>query len=126
MNFKEIGILMGKSGKIFISLPMRGHSVEEIKNRRNAIYESAITALCANYELIDNLWLDEEPPVKNRIWYLGKSIQAMGEADLVIFSYGWALATGCIAERVICDLYNIPRLDEADLATLKHIRYPLE
>lgn len=110
------------SKKLFISLPMRGHSDEEISLRMHSIYELAIIALGENYELINTMWEDPLPNPNNQIWYLGKSIQALGEADLVIFAFGWAQAKGCITERVICDLYKIPKMDEDELVSLREVR----
>ena len=103
------------SKKLFISLPMRGHSDDAIRSRRDWIYELAMNSFVEKYELIDTLWQEPCPNESNRLWYLGKSIQALGEADLVIFATGWANAKGCIIERMICDIYGINKIEEKDL-----------
>lgn len=112
-------MLNDKPIKIFVSLPMKGHSTEDIIKRRDLVinkFESACEGISPKYEVINQIWdTDNIPNPNNKIWCLGKSIQALGEADLVIFAAGWPMANGCVVERLICDLYKIPKIDEADL-----------
>lgn len=110
------------SKKMFISLPMRGHTIEEIRKRQNFIYEIANKVMEDKYELIDTICTDEPDNPDNKLWYLGGSIRLLGEADIVIFAAGWARANGCVVERAICGLYNIPMMYELDLIDLLEVK----
>lgn len=98
-----------KRSKIFISLPMRGLSDEDIYERRDLLYSYVSDA----FDLIDTMWMeDPNPDPNNKLYYLGKSIGALGEADAALFAGDWAKAPGCVIERMICNFYNIPIIDE--------------
>lgn len=111
--------------KIFISLPMKGHTYEEIRKRMNNIYDLAVHVLDTPCELMDTMWTELPPNPNNPIWYLGKSIQAMGDADLVIFSSGWFKAKGCFIERFVCDIYGLEKMNEEDLWDLQDLKYKM-
>lgn len=93
--------------RLFISLPMRGRNVDDIRQDLKKLYKP----LKENYELIDTIWPETNEAENNQTWYLGKSIQALGTADLVMFAPGWENAYGCRVERMICGLYGIPFID---------------
>ena len=85
--------------KIFISLPMRGRSDEEIKKEMKTIMDTRYP----NDELIDTvMWSG------SRIKCLAHSITLMTDADLVVFVPGWEKAKGCNIELQICKDYDIP------------------
>lgn len=104
--------------KVFISLPMRGLTDDEIKERIRSLYSH----VSKKYELIDTFWTETPPNPDNMLWYLGKSIQALGEADLVVFAWDWAVAPGCQVEMVACRAYGIPYVNEVDLLKAANIR----
>ena len=89
--------------KVFVSLPMRGRSNEEIKQKMLEMH----SYVKDEYDLISTL-LDTDDSKKNNLWYLGRSIQLLGEADLVIFTQGWMDAPGCVVEMTACSQYSIP------------------
>lgn len=93
--------------RVFISLPMRGLSVEDIHDRMQELYKP----LKENYILIDSIWPESPEAEGNPTWYLGKSIQALGTADMVVFAPDWEKAYGCRIERMACGLYGIPFID---------------
>lgn len=86
--------------KIMISQPMRGKTKEEIlKERQKIMYESGIE----EYEVIDTLFnFENKPP----LYYLAKSIEAMSEADLVLFASDWENARGCKIEFEVAKAYG--------------------
>lgn len=87
--------------KIFISQPMNGRTNEEIMVERSL----AIAELSKKIEvsLIDTLFdLENKPP----LYYLGKSIEAMADADLVVFIGNWENARGCRIEYETAREYN--------------------
>lgn len=101
--------------RVFVSLPMRGHTDDEIKARQVEIIELLNSIDPKTHILTYTLWQEPAPNPRNQLWYLGKSIQALGDSDFAIFACDWAKAKGCIVERAICSVYGIPIIDEQDL-----------
>lgn len=102
--------------KVFVSLPMRDRSVDEIREDMNDILDMikpSYAALGEDVEMIDTVWLDTPGPdiLNESAWYLGQSIQALSKADTAIFHPGWREARGCIIEHMVCAMYNIPYFD---------------
>ena len=102
--------------KVFVSLPMRDRSIDEIREDMNDILDMikpGYAELGEDVELIDTIWPDGPGPdiLDEGAWYLGRSIQALAEADLAIFHPGWREARGCIIEHMVCAMYNIPYFD---------------
>ena len=102
--------------KVFVSLPMRDRSTDEIREDMNDILDMikpGYAELGEDVELIDTIWPDGPGPdiLDEGAWYLGRSIQALAEADLAIFHPGWREARGCIIEHMVCAMYNIPYFD---------------
>lgn len=100
--------------KLFVSTPMRGREIEDIRARMNYIL-SAVNKLVPSesekYELLDTIWQEPEPDdIRHHCYYLGKSISALSQADLVVFDVDWYEATGCRFEKWVCDNYDIPYL----------------
>lgn len=94
--------------KVFISMPMRGESTEEIVKTRSQIFEQVKKDFPEDkLELLDQI-IEEDCPFKGSdagIWYLAKSIEIMAEAELVVFAPHWHLAPGCRAEKFIAESY---------------------
>ena len=82
--------------KVMLIQPMLGRNEEEIKREREMITE----AIESNgHEVINTLFIEEAPKdSKEGLYYLGKSIQAMSEADAVLLLPGWDKARGCRIE----------------------------
>ena len=97
-----------KKKKLFVSLPMRGLTDEEILEKQKKIFEPYKD----EYELMNNIFREDPPNPNNPVWYLGGSIQMLGDADLVIFASDWADASGCRIERMVCALYAIKYVEE--------------
>lgn len=106
--------------KIFISQAMNGLTDEEIL----AVREKAIKDLKECYgediEILDTFFNDDVPEDVGPLWYLGKSIQMMDQADLVYFVKGAHEARGCRVERPIVEEYMIKYLDEDFLKLIKN------
>lgn len=91
--------------KVFVSLPMHGRTDEEIKKemKRGAEYLKNFYKN-EKVELIDTfIDLGDVP----RLAYLGRSIQLMADADLVLFMPGWNGADGCLVEHLTAIRYGI-------------------
>ena len=99
--------------KIFISQPMRGLIDEEILEKRNEIKKDIETKINEEVEFIDSFMQDYPGEINKRIpvWYLGKSIQLLSQADIVYFGKGWNEARGCRIEHEIAKVYGIDIID---------------
>lgn len=93
------------SKKLFISLPMNGKDELEIIDTRDEIFRSMKTI--GDFELLETYYREDAPKDASRLWYLGRSVQDLGLADLVIFAPGWQYYKGCVTEHHICETYGI-------------------
>ena len=95
--------------KVFVSIPMRGRATEEIRKDMQAIFRAYCNP--EEDELIDTLVKasPEETNVKRvGVWYLGRSIQMLSDANYIIFGPGYSKAPGCMVEGLVALLYHIP------------------
>lgn len=100
--------------KLFISQPMRGLTDEEILKAREEIKTRAERIIDEEVELI-NSFIEEYPGEINKsipVWYLGKSIQFLSQADIVYFGGDWRNARGCKIEYEIANKYGIKIIEE--------------
>lgn len=95
--------------KIFISQVMADKSPSGIKKERKEL-EKFLTELIKdpNLEFIDSYFEGEE---SHPLYLLGKSLEKMSEADLVIFSKNWKKGRGCRIEHQCAVSYNIPYIE---------------
>ena len=95
--------------KLFISQPMRGLTDEEILKAREEIKNRAEETIGEPLELI-NSFIEDYPRENNKsipVWYLGKSIQFLSQADIAYFGGDWRNARGCKIEYEIANVYGI-------------------
>lgn len=95
--------------KLFISQPMRGLSDEAILNAREEIKKNAEKEIGEPIELI-NSFVDDYPGETSKsvpVWYLGKSIQFLSQADIAYFGGDWKNARGCLIEHQCATKYGI-------------------
>ena len=103
--------------KLFVSLPMNGREIDDIRTDMRAICQIVSSEMGEDFELLDTVWTDEPSDdilasqESSGVWYLGKSIGVIAEADLVVFDSDWRNARGCIIEHMVCAMYNIPYVD---------------
>ena len=100
--------------KLFISQPMRGLTDEEILKVREEIKARAEYFIGEPLELI-NSFIEDYPGEINKsipVWYLGKSIQFLSQADIVYFGGDWRNARGCKIEYEIASAYGIKVIKE--------------
>ena len=97
--------------KVFISQPMNGKTEEEIKAVRKAATIAAKKALGKDVEIIDSYFEEyptaEVPDDNKGVWYLGKSLQKLAEADIAYFAPGWDQMRGCMIENIVAKQYGI-------------------
>lgn len=94
--------------KLFVSVPMKGRTEEEIKASIQKMKKIAETYEEEELELIDS-YVEGNPPKDNHqsVWYLGKSLEKLSEADIFIGiedDYNWSC---CYIERQAASRYNI-------------------
>lgn len=106
----QLGTPPKKVIRVFISQPMSGRTVQEIKDERaNALAELSRSAKFKDAILVEidsfheNALNDSKP-----ITELGKCISLMANADFVIFCKGWDKSRGCRVEFEVAKQYGIP------------------
>ena len=100
--------------KLFISQPMRGLTDEEILNKRQEIIKNVEKVIKEPVELIDS-FIEDYPGEINKhipVFYLGKSIQFLSQADIAYFGGDWRNARGCKIEHEVAKQYGIEIIEE--------------
>ena len=97
--------------KLFISCPMRGLTDEMIKANREKMHKIAEIVFDQELEVIPS-YISQDPPegAMAPMWYLGRSIQMMSEADYYIgvnMPYGYS--NGCVIENDVAVTYGLQR-----------------
>ena len=92
--------------KLFISQPMRGKSDEEILMEREKAIKAAENLVGEPVEVIDSFF-QNAPADAKPLWFLGKSLELLSNADVAYFAPGWKDARGCIIEHDCAISYGI-------------------
>ena len=98
---------------IFLSHKMSGLTDEEvykIRNRAKEYIESKIND--SDIQYIENYIYEDAPKDAPRLWYLGKSIQKMADADYIYFCDDWTKSNGCIIEHYVVKQYELKVLND--------------
>lgn len=91
--------------KVFISQPMRGKADEEILKERESIIEK-VKEIYGGVEVLDTFF-QNAPQEAKPLWYLGKSLEYLSEADIAVFAKGWQRYRGCKIEHICAEEYGI-------------------
>ena len=94
--------------KLFVSVPMRGRTEEEIKASIQKMKKIAEIYEGEELELIDS-YIEDNPPKDNNqaIWFLGKSLEKLATADVFIGiedTWSW---NGCAIEDETARRYGV-------------------
>lgn len=95
--------------KLFVSVPMKGRTEEEIKASIQKMKKIAEIYEGEELELIDS-YIEDNPPKDSKeeaVWYLGESLKKLAQADVFIGideAYDW---NGCYIERDTAQRYGI-------------------
>ena len=92
--------------KIFISQPMKDKADEVIVAEREKAIEVAKFYFGDDFEVIDSFF-QTAPHDAKPLWFLGKSLELMAGADVVIFASSWQNARGCKIEHLCAEEYGI-------------------
>ena len=116
--------------KLFISQPMADKSEEQIKAERERAIARAQEHIDSfpdlkgtTIEVIDS-FITDAPEDAKPLWYLGKSLELMADADIVFFIEGWNKYRGCRIENAAAHEYLEPQgtfiIEELDGALPTH------
>ena len=97
--------------KLFISQPMRGKTDEEILDERKKAIETAEKQAGEPVEVIDSFF-QKAPVGAKPLWFLGKSLELLADADVAYFAKGWNEARGCKVEHTCAKEYGIETIIE--------------
>lgn len=94
--------------KLFVSVPMKGRTEEEIKASIQKMKKIAEIYEGEELELIDS-YIENNPPKdsKEAVWYLGESLKKLAQADVfmgICEIYDW---NGCCIEMETANKYGI-------------------
>lgn len=100
--------------KLFISQPMKGLTDEEILKTREKIRVKAEKVIGKPVKLIDSFIKDYPGEINKHVpvFYLGKSIQLLSQADIAYFGEDWRNARGCLIEHEVARQYGIKIIEE--------------
>ena len=94
--------------KLFVSVPMKGRTEEEIKESIQKMKKIAEIFEGEELELIDS-YIEDNPPKDNNqaIWFLGESLKKLAQADVFIgINEAWDWC-GCYIEIETAKRYGI-------------------
>lgn len=94
--------------KLFVSVPMKGRTEEEIKKSIQKMKKIAEIYEGEELELIDS-YIEDNPPKDNNqaIWFLGESLKKLAQADVFIgINEAWDWC-GCYIEIETAKRYSI-------------------
>lgn len=111
--------IIGQGGikmRIFYSQPFHGRTQKAIFTER-IIVQRYLSTKFNHVDIIDQYHQVKPDNVESKLWYLSNDLVLMDSADLVVFSPDWEKAKGCLVERGVCDIYEIPymELDKDDI-----------
>ena len=91
--------------KVFISQPMKDKTNQEIEQERKEIIEKA-EKYFGEIEVIDSFFKDAPHDAKP-LWFLGKSLELLSNADVIVLGKGWKNSRGCRIEHECAVQYGI-------------------
>ena len=97
----------GEDKRVFISQPMSGRTAEEIRYERDKVIEYAKKELGDNIFIVDSYFEGAPNYDPKPLWFLGKSLEKLSEADIAYFAKGWESARGCKLEYECAKAYGI-------------------
>lgn len=98
---------------VFISQPINGKTDDEVFLERESAIVKILEKISEEVVVLDSFILDDAPKNSNvGLWYLGKSIEILSEADFAYFVKGWNKARGCVIEHECAEKYGIEIIEE--------------
>ena len=97
--------------KVFISQPMKDKTNEQIEAERNRAIQFIKEKYHDDVEIIDSFFKGAPHDAKP-LWFLGKSLQMLADADIAYFVEGWNRYRGCKIENTCAKEYGIGVIEE--------------
>lgn len=96
--------------KLFVSVPMKGRTEEEIKASIQKMKKIAEIYEGEELELVDS-YIEDNPPKDNNeaVWYLGESLKKLAQADVFVGIDDVLNWSGCYIESEVAVRYEIKR-----------------
>ena len=100
-----------KRKRIYISIPISGHDLEEVKAKARGIRERLLWDVFElkkgqnHPDVITPFDVCPEPD-KSYSYYMGKDIEALLECDAIFLCKGWQNSKGCMAEFEVAKIYG--------------------
>ena len=100
-----------KRKRIYISIPISGHDIEEVKEKAIDIIERLLWDVFElkkgrnRPDIITPFDVCHEPD-KPYSYYMGKDIEALLECDAIFLCEGWQNSKGCMAEFEVARIYG--------------------
>ncbi len=96
--------------KLFVSVPMKGRTEEEIKASIQKMKKIAEIYEGEELELIDS-YIEDNPPKDNNeaVWYLGESLKKLAQADVFVGINEEWYWSGCHIESEVATRYAIKK-----------------
>lgn len=98
--------------KVFISIPMNNKSDDQIHSEMNAAKDKLSKIFNDEFEVLDS-FINET--YDSPLMYIAKSIEILSKADAAYFVKGWQSARGCNIERLCCEEYGIPIIEDTPI-----------
>lgn len=96
--------------KVFISQPMNGRTDADIMaERQKAVKEISELYPDEEVEVLDS-FITDAPENAGPLWYLGKSLEMLSQADVAYFCKDWYKYRGCSIEHMACAKYELDTL----------------
>ena len=93
--------------KIFISQPMKDKTNQEIEQERKEIIEKIRKHFeKIEVKVIDSFFKDASHDAKP-LWFLGKSLELLSNANVIVLGKGWENSRGCKIEHECAVQYGI-------------------
>lgn len=97
--------------KVFISQPMRDKTDEQIKEERAKAVSRIKEKYNQDVEIIDSFF-ENAPHNAKPLWFLGKSLELLANADVAYFCKDWEKYRGCKIEHTCAKEYGIKVMEE--------------
>ena len=100
-----------KRKRIYISIPISGHDLEEVKEKARGIRKCLLLDEFDwgkgwnSTDVITPFDVCSEPD-KPYSYYMGKDIEALLECDAIYLCEGWQKSKGCMAEFEVARIYG--------------------
>ena len=88
--------------KVYISLPITGHNIEEVEAR--CIFAKAVLKR-KGHTPVSPLDVSDNPDA-SYAEHMGRDISALLDCDAVVFLDGWQESKGCTLEHAAAKIYN--------------------